>query len=441
MRGQFKPAVLALAVGTLMAASGAANATNGYAMHGIGTKAKGMAGAGAAFPQDTLSMGTNPAGAVTLGGRIDAGLALFNPNRNYTVTGFPSGNPGTFGLNPRNTDSDSELFAVPEFGYNRMLGSDRSVGVAVFGNGGMNTDYPGFANMFCPPPGGTGSFCAGAAGINLSQLFITPTYAQKFAGGKASFGASLVLVYQEFEATGIGSFQQLSSDPTNLSDRGKERSTGVGVRLGVMGEVAPDVTLGATYAPKVSMSEFDKYSGLFAEQGGFDIPSNWSLALAWKTPLGGTLAFDVQGIQFSDIASVGNPLDPMTLASPMNPTGVLLGQNNGPGFGWDDMIVFKLGYQWTTSPDWTWRAGISVTDQPVASNQVLFNILAPAVVETHISAGLTKKMGPNQELSASLTHALNNSVKGSNSLEMPNQQTIELEMNQWEVSVGYSWLF
>ncbi len=439
-RPTFRQSLIAASVAGLMLAAGAAQATNGYAPHGLGTKAKGMAGAGSALPQETMTMASNPAAAVFVGNRLDVGLALFSPDRKYTVTGNPTGAPGTFGLNPRTTDSDSNLFLVPDLGYNHMLGSDRSVGVVLFGNGGMNTDYPAFPNMMCPPmTAGTGSFCAGGAGVDLKQLFLAPTYSQKIGGMKAAFGASLILAYQTFEATGIATFGQLSASPTNLSDKGSEASTGIGVRLGIMGEVAPGLTLAAAFQPKISMSEFDDYRGLFAGEGNFDIPTNWLLGLAWKTPMGGTLLADIQGISFSEVDSVGNPFS--NLRSPLNPTGGLLGQSNGPGFGWDDMTIFKLGYQWSTSPDWTWRVGISHANQIIGSSEVLFNILAPAVITNHITGGFTYRVSANNELSVSLMHALNESVKGPNPLDAPGAQTVEIEMSQWDVGLSYSWKF
>jgi long-chain fatty acid transport protein len=44
-------------------------ATNGYLSHGFGITSKGMAGAGMALPQDTLSVFNNPAGLMRLGSR------------------------------------------------------------------------------------------------------------------------------------------------------------------------------------------------------------------------------------------------------------------------------------------------------------------------------------------------------------------------------------
>ena len=75
--------VFALAVGLVL--PGAAYATNGYFLHGIGTKTKALAGAGVAYPQDALAGAINPAGLAMVGKRYDAGLAIFNPNREYTI--------------------------------------------------------------------------------------------------------------------------------------------------------------------------------------------------------------------------------------------------------------------------------------------------------------------------------------------------------------------
>ena len=41
------------------------------------------------------------------------------------------------------------------------------------------------------------------------------------------------------------------------------------------------------------MSEFDEYAGLFAEQGDFDIPSNWVIGIAIKPTENLDIAVDV----------------------------------------------------------------------------------------------------------------------------------------------------
>ena len=120
---------------TVLAASfapAAALATNGYFQHGYGMKAKGMAGAATATAIDTFGGAVNPAKMVFVGDRIDFGADVFSPRRSVSRQG--STNFG--GIYNDSVDSDSNYFIIPEFGYNKMLNPNLSLGVTVYGNGG-----------------------------------------------------------------------------------------------------------------------------------------------------------------------------------------------------------------------------------------------------------------------------------------------------------------
>ena len=65
--------------------SGVAQATNGYFANGYSLESKALGGAGVALPQGSLDASVNPAEMAFVGTRIDLGLSLFNPNREYTV--------------------------------------------------------------------------------------------------------------------------------------------------------------------------------------------------------------------------------------------------------------------------------------------------------------------------------------------------------------------
>jgi long-chain fatty acid transport protein len=67
---------------------------------------------------------------------------------------------------------------------------------------------------------------------------------------------------------------------------------------------------------------------------------------------------------------------------------------------------------------------------------VLFNILAPGVIEKHITAGFTAAVADNQDFNFALTRALSHSVTGANPLDPA--QTIELKMDQWIIAIGYA---
>lgn len=398
-----------------------AHATNGYFAHGYGTKQKGMAGAGVALAQNTLAPATNPAAMVFVGNRFDVGIAVFNPNRDYSVAGAPSGFPGTFGLAPGKVESDSRYFPIPHLGANWKLGENDSFGVAVYGNGGMNTDYPAPTFGFSP------------TGVDLSQLFVAPTYARKL-GDRHALGVTGIFAYQRFEAKGLLAFSPFCSDPAALTDNEHANSFGGGARLGYYGEWSSRFSVGASFQTKIKMSAFDEYAGLFAEHGGFDIPANWTAGLAVKPTDRVVLAVDVQQVLYSDVKSVGAPLLPGLMTA-------RLGDDDGAGFGWEDMTTVKGGVQWQSSDRWTWRAGYSYGKQPIPASEVLFNILAPGVMEQHATLGFTRLLSTGKEISFAVMRAFSKKVSGANPLEVPGGQSIELRMDQWEFEVGYSFGF
>jgi long-chain fatty acid transport protein len=396
-----------------------ASATNGYFTHGYGTESKGMAGAGSALALDALGAATNPAAIAFIGARNDVGLAMFNPNRDYTVVGAPSGAPGTFGLAPGKVTSQSPLFPIPSVAMSRPFGTRQAVALLLYANGGMNTDY--HATTFGSTP----------TGVDLQQLFIAPTYARRVTARHA-LGATAVLAYQRFAAKGLAAFSAFSSDPTDLSNRGYASSTGAGVRVGYQGEWTRWLSVGASYQSPVWMTRLRQYAGLFCDHGSFNIPSNWTAGVAVKPHPRVDVAADIQRTNYSEVYAVGHPMLPNLALEP-------LGQEGSAGFGWKDITTYKLGAQVRTGQAWTWRGGYSFGDQPVPASEVLFNILAPGVIERHVTLGLTRQFAGDRAVSAAVMRALSNTVSGPNALEAPGQQRIDLRMDEWEFEVGYTW--
>jgi len=143
-----------------------------------------------------------------------------------------------------------------------------------------------------------------------------------------------------------------------LTNNGHEWSYGLGVRVGWIGQVHPQITLGAAAASKIYMTKFDDYSELFAEQGDFDIPANISAGMAFHASPELTIALDYERIFYSDVNSVGNAGPIPTPFGPGFPPGSsLLGLNNGLGFGWEDISIYRLGmkYDWKKKLDNTCR--------------------------------------------------------------------------------------
>jgi long-chain fatty acid transport protein len=87
---------------------------------------------------------------------------------------------------------------------------------------------------------------------------------------------------------------------------------------------------------------------------------------------------------------------------------------------------------------WDLMAGYSVSQNPIDKDNVMFNILAPAVIQNQITFGVSKNIAKNHDITIAFMYAFENSLKGPNPLDAPRQQTIEIGMKQWQLEVGYA---
>jgi long-chain fatty acid transport protein len=386
-------------------AASPALATEGYFSHGYGAVNKSLAGAGVASGFDAMSQATNPAALTQVDPQFTIDFSLFSPRREANL----AGNNVVPGIH----ESDNDYFLIPSIAGSYAIDDVSAWGWAIYGNGGMNTTYP--------PIGPFGS--PGQTGVDLSQIFFQGTYARDVGGG-VTLGIGPIFAVQRFKAYGIQAFSGFSSDPTKLSNNGYDWSYGLGGRLGLQWEIVPALRFGASYQSRTYMTEFDEYKGLFAEQ-----PPALQAGFSWQTTPDVTLLADWKRIWYSDVESVGNPF---AFPPPF------LGDDGGPGFGWEDIDAFKFGVQWQSSPTIALRAGIGLNDNPIPSSEVLFNVLAPGVQEQHYTAGLTWQHTPNSAFNFGAMYSPSNSVTGPNPF---GGGDITIEMYQWELTAGWTRTF
>ncbi|RLD21365.1 MAG: hypothetical protein DRI54_09215 [Bacteroidetes bacterium] len=458
-------------------------ATDGYFSAGTGTRNKGFAGAGISFIFSPFSAANNPAGIgfQSQNFRFAVGVGLFNPNRQYTVIGNPTtpdqwyGPAGTvdpryarFGLTPGTVESGSQYFPVPTLAFTFKFGDKNAFGINLWGNGGMNTDYDTktyrseiIASFGDPMPDGNPNPMANVTmptGVNISQMFMSLTYA-RVLGENHSIGISPIFVYQSFAAEGLQAFRDMgmagfpgapNSRYDYVTNNNGSASTGIGFKIGYQGQLFEGFRLGASVQPKINMSQFDEYKGLFAEEGDFDVPLTWTAGISYDFTENFTLIFDFKQILYGDVKSIANPMiasemqpmipnpawqgpgDPNVMIP--NPTWEQLGNENGAGFGWDDMNIFKIGAEYRFEK-WELRAGYSHGGQPIGTDDVMFNILAPGLIEDHLSLGFTRYLGEHA-LHFAFTYAFNHAVEGPNPFD--ENQMIKIEMNQLEVELAFT---
>lgn len=423
---------------TAIGFTGSAFATNGYFAHGIGVKAKAMGGASIAFAEDGFGAAANPANLAQVKDGYSLGVSAFAPDRGVGATsGWAGASGAAAGTYAGNEAADA--FAVPEFAYKKAYNDKIDWGVVVYGNGGMNVDY------------GRPMYAATTnTSSNLEQLFIAPTVSYKL-NDQHTIAASLNIVYQTFKATGLDWFNQYTSAATtsaydasapsnpwtylgngvNPGDHGTDDSTGVGARLGWSGRFSEAVTAGAFYQPKTSMDKFSAYKDLFAQGGGFDIPETYGVGIAVKASPKTMVALDVVQINYSGIKSLAN-------LNSHNPNNTDLGAEDGKGFGWSDMTVYKLGVAHQLDDKTTIRAGWNYGKQPISKGQLDFNLLAPAVTEHHYTVGLSRALDKDAEVSVHAMYAPNVALTGTSSDGSGTSYMSKLEMSQYEIGVQYS---
>ena len=430
--------VLAGAVTLALLAPSASYATNGYFMIGFGSKSRGMGGTGIARGQDSLAAGANPATAIDVDTRFDVGIELFRAKVAVRH------NSSTL---PTDAASNKDLFLIPNMGFSWRKSETVSYNLALIG-AGMETNYDQTPTSTCPSSNFFNFNCLAKdeVGIQLYQMHILPGVAFKVHQNH-SFGVNLDLVAQRFRARGLQAFSSdglgYSSDTDHLTNRDFDWSYGGGIRVGWQGNFDNEkLKVGAYYSSRGYMSKFEKYKGLFAENGGFDIPPHYGMGINMKVTPAVNIAFDIQRIQYSEIASVGNPgpnaIDP-TDFNPLCPGTDTLqcktGGSIGLGFGWSDQTVYKFGFDYQVTPKLITRFGYNFAETPIQENEALFNMLAPAVVEEHITFGATYDWDKETELSFNFMHAFAETFYGKSPF-YPDGVTNYADMKEGNVAMS-----
>lgn len=454
----------------LIIVHGPVYATNGLFMPGFGNRAIGMGGVGIAYGRDALSQAANPANIVNTGMRGDMGVAIFNAER-HACTGTAT---GLFPLDENNessqstlgfdgcSESDNKYFVMPEMGMTMNLSESLHVGMAFVPFGGGGTSYPfNFFSMDGTVPDTPTS--EQKLGVDMMILQAPVTLAYKVNEDHA-VGASLAFAVNRFRAYGLQAFQEfdvavapLTSAPDYLTNMGYDYSYGAGVKLGYLGEFMDDrLTLGLVYNSRTYMTKFDKYKGLFAEQGDFDLPENYGIGFAIKPMKNLVIAADVLRFKYSDVASMANRGpgtrapngDQLTgIPSNFNADGTVgstligtpkeLGNDEGMGFGFKDQTVYKLGIQYGVNQRLLVRAGYNYGETPIPDDQVTFATLAPAGTEQHYSLGFTYKASEELEITGAYMYVPSNPQQSPDRQNVVGAAMIDMHQNIFGITLGW----
>jgi long-chain fatty acid transport protein len=413
-----------------------AYATNGLFMTGTGTKSRAMGGVGVATPLDSLSSVANPAVISGMDDRFDIGLDVFKPDVESQLGSVSAKSKAS--VNGLGLDS---VFFLPHIGITYRYSSDISLGVAVAPTGGGGTKFT--TNFY--EAANAGDANAPSVNTNLGVDYSVGTINTSIAykvNQQHSLGAALVIGIARFEAYGLDLFSSFTPSNTTdrMTDQGKDWSIGAGARVGWFGDFG-DFKAGASYTSKIWMNQFDRYRELFAEGGRMNVPAVAALGASYQATPRLLTAMDVTYTFYEDTKAIGN-IGPNLAGDPAGPidNGTReLGNSNGPGFGWENQLVIKLGLQYELNEKWIVRGGWNYGASPInEEREIMMNLLAPATTEYHITLGGTYNLDNDMEINFSYIHAFENWQSGPTYISDDGSNYGRLQMSQNAIGGSFS---
>lgn len=431
---------LAVSVGITLATPATVMATNGMMLIGVGNKSRAMGGVAIATPLDSLSGATNPAVISGMGNRFDIGIDIFIPEAESclgSVCAESEANINGVGLD--------KTFFMPAMAVTYQYSDDITLGFSMAPAGGGGTKFE--TNFFEAASAGSinTSTINDKLGVDLMVMEMNPTIAYAI-DDKNNVGLSLVIGVARFNAFGLSlfdTFTQTQGTTDDFTNQGKDWTGGAGIRLGWYGDYG-NFTLGAAYSSKVYMQEFNRYEELFAEHGSMDFPANVGIGASYKFNDDLLVAMDVTYTMYEDVAAIGN-IGPNLAGDPDGPLGSddrKLGLDDGMGFGWSNQTVIKLGAQYRYSEKIILRGGWNYGESPINEDrEIIFNLLAPASTQHHLTLGATYDYSPDIELNVSYVHAFEYEQSGPTYISDDGSNYGSLKMSQNSLGFSLSYKF
>lgn len=362
--------------------SGTAIANNGDQMVGHSAITNAMGGAITAAPQDVTTSLSNPAGLafLSLGSqatRFDMTVALLNPNRS---------------MNGVDSDSSAYVMATGGFAFqSELLGSNVYLGVGAYPISGGGVDFPSTAFKV-----GTSNVAVVA---NRMSMRIGPAVAYK-ASDRLSIGANLSLSLNQMSTKNVTVTPGM---PPTVSSQNFPNDVAYGAAfvLGGLYWLNDRTSVGASYTSRSYNEDLVWNMDDGKWRLSFDDPQTVAFGIAHRPSAQLLLSADLKWFNYSDVR------DSAILYGPTP------AKNKPIAYSWDDQYVLALGAKYDLTPRLTLLAGYNYGKSPISAEDINNNAGVTAIVEHHLSAGITSKVTRHSSLTLSLIHGFKNEMTAS----------------------------
>lgn len=396
---------LLLALGCVMGSTASNARGQGVFVPSVGPINQSMGGATVAAPIDAIgSLAWNPAAISGLPtSELAFGLGLVLPTTSVSSAIPAFGVAGT-------SDSEPGVAPVPSIGLvQHCEGSPWTFGLGIFGIGGFSANYAASATnpIFLPQPsagaplGGLGRVFAQA---QIFQIAPTAAYAfsERFSVGfaptitLASLFADPLVFAPPNDANGDGFFSYGPGSGTRMA-------WGGGFQLGAYWTTESCWNWGLSYKSTQWMEPFrfnsqDELGGPLFATVNCDLPPIVSLGTSYTGFERWLFAMDLRYFDYANTTGFGD--------LGFRPDGAVA------GLGWKSVLSVSQGVQYQWSDCLTLRTGYTYNQNPVSSDQVMFNVATSLIIQHWYSLGATWCWNECLSTTLAWTHGFENEKTG-----------------------------
>ena len=385
-------------------------ATDGHFLHGEGPVNEAMGGADTGVCLDVSgSIAWNPACMTQFQGKhLELYGTIFIPWRSLSSTvdanAFGTGMPpvtlsGT-------TTSHTDMSIIPGIAFTtHKKGSHNAFFFGLLAVSGFGVDYDQSNNLSNPilSPQAPDGF--GFGHIRSEYMLMTfPIGISRQLTKHVSMGVSIIPALSMLEvepAPFAAPVTAGSTMPYYMSSGHDALAPGFGASVGIHYTKGP-LSLGVSYRSPVWLSHFkwtmkDKTGGTHDVKFQMNLPQVISFGVGLKATPTTTIGIDTRWFDYGSTAGfdkVGFKADGAVA-----------------GFGWRNIWAVGVGVQQKISDSTKVMVGYNYSQNPVPAKYTFFNMPAPAIVQHHLTAGITRHMH-GFDVNLAYYHAFKNSITG-----------------------------
>lgn len=340
------------------------SANNAFLSHSAGAENGITAGAGASNATGALDIAINPSLLTDKGTNIVVGGTWIRADVKATPKGpIANESVGTMKSKMKNFYNFSS-------GASYKINEKVAAGIALYGTGGIGTDYP---DPRIKESNLGGRYDSKAV---YELLNVSPTVAFK-PNEFVSFGASFVYAHATFKSNsavpGGAGFKETDGKLR------KDGANGHGFKFGINIKPNDIFSIGASFSTKTSFGKFKKYEDML--KTSFDTPKMWLIGTKINITPKTKILLDVKRVYLSGVKVLGSdPLD---------------------GFGWNNMTVYMAGIRHDFGK-FDLGLGYNYSKSAIPNKNIFANFLAPVNMEHHFTAGGVYRLPGGYELISSV---------------------------------------